>query len=134
MEASIRCWNFASSPIYWCITKKIKLLAAPCLFSRKSPTQSARVSGKGNAYFSQDGGQIKIQKNIDHHNSRPVASICHQPDTSYFSLITIFKFHFFSLFCVQCLGGGRCGEQVLFIFFLVIYSRALIINFHDLDP
>jgi hypothetical protein len=44
------------------------MFAAPRLFGQTMPIQSAGVSRSGRELF-QDGGQIKIKMNVDHHNA-----------------------------------------------------------------
>ncbi len=59
--------NWFAAPIYWHSTRRTKLFAAPHLFGQTMPIQLAGVSRSEKDLF-QDGGQIKIKMNVDHHN------------------------------------------------------------------
>jgi hypothetical protein len=43
--------NWFAAPIYWRITRRTKLFAAPRLFCQSMPIQSAGVSGSGNRFI-----------------------------------------------------------------------------------
>jgi hypothetical protein len=65
------------------------MLAAHPLIGRPSLNNWAGVSGRGNRLI-QDKGQIKRQKDMDHHGPKYTLIICHLCDPPHFSLVPIF--------------------------------------------
>jgi hypothetical protein len=101
------------------------MLSAPRLFGWKSPIQSAGVSRKANAF--QDGGHIQRQRNIDHYNASPVASICKFPVPHYFSLVNTFN-------CFMCrynIYKRFLNSILLPVAFEILYRHHCLINYID---
>ncbi len=72
------------------------MLAALPLIGRPSLNNWAGVSGRGNR-FNTDGGQIKRQKDIDHHSPKYTSIVCHLRDPPHFSLVPTFKVESFNI-------------------------------------
>jgi hypothetical protein len=78
--------NWLSASTFWCIAKRIKMLAAPRHSVKPYLINQLEWSGNSNTCF-KDGGQFQRQKTADHHK----ASICHLPVPTHFSFVPTFN-------------------------------------------